>query len=191
MKANSLPNIVIKMRGLPYSTTETEISDFFSGLHIAPGGVSIGRDASGRASGEAHVEFVTDQDAQSAMLLNRQRIGSRYIELFRTKQAPNVSRRGMAAGSAEGGGGTSDSLRLRGMPFNSTEADVQSFFKGCASRARRASSRAQRTSSRAQRTSRVQSAARKQSAARMPRLPAHPSHQLPMRASRARCTACS
>ena len=41
--------IVIKMRGLPYSATETEIANFFSGMRISPGGVSIGRDASGRA----------------------------------------------------------------------------------------------------------------------------------------------
>ena len=123
-------SIVIKMRGLPYSATEAEIANFFAGLKIANGGVSIGRDASGRASGEAHVEFVSDQDAQSAMLLNRQRIGARYIELFRTKQAPSAARRAIASATSEVGGSSSDCLRLRGMPFNSTEADVQTFFKG-------------------------------------------------------------
>lgn len=123
-------SIVVKMRGLPYSTTEAEIASFFSGLKIASGGVSIGRDAQGRASGEAHVEFVSDQDAQSAMLLNRQRIGSRYIELFRTKQAPSAARRALASSMQDGAAASSDSLRLRGMPFNSTEADVQAFFKG-------------------------------------------------------------
>ena len=66
---------MIKMRGLPYSATEGEITNFFTGLRVAPGGVSIGRDASGRASGEAHVEFVVEADAQTAMLMNRQRIG--------------------------------------------------------------------------------------------------------------------
>jgi len=118
------------MRGLPYSANEAEIGAFFSGLKIASGGVSIGRDASGRASGEAHVEFASEQDAQSAMLLNRQRIGSRYIELFRTKQAPSAQRRAIASVATDGGAGASDCLRLRGMPFNSTEADVLAFFKG-------------------------------------------------------------
>jgi len=121
--------IVIKMRGLPYSATEQEITSFFSGLRISPGGVSIGRDASGRASGEAHVEFTTEGDVQAAMLLNRQRIGSRYIELFRTKQPPSSARRAVATTTTDGSN-ASDSLRLRGMPFNSTEADVLSFFKG-------------------------------------------------------------
>ena len=36
----------------------------------------------------------------------------------------------MGAADSAGGGSVSDSLRLRGMPFNSTEADVQAFFKG-------------------------------------------------------------
>ena len=126
-------NIVIKMRGLPSSTTEQEIANFFPGIKIASGGVSIGRDASGRASGEAHVEFATDQDAQSAMLLNRQQMGSRYIELFRTRQPPNAVRKAVTSTAAEGTSGSSDSLRLRGMPFKSTEADVQTFFKGCVS----------------------------------------------------------
>lgn len=121
--------IVIKMRGLPYSATEQEIATFFTGLRISQGGVSIGRDASGRASGEAHVEFSSESDAQAAMLLNRQRIGSRYIELFRTKQPPNTARRAVTSAATDGAN-TSDCLRLRGMPFNSTEADVLSFFKG-------------------------------------------------------------
>ena len=123
--------IVIKMRGLPYSANDEEIRSFFSGLRIAVNGVSIGRDASGRASGEAHVEFTHEQDAQSAMLLNRHRIGSRYIELFHTKQAPSAQRRAAATAATDGApSGASDTLRLRGMPFNSTEADVQAFFKG-------------------------------------------------------------
>ena len=38
----------------------------------------------------------------------------------------------MASTAADSGGGASDCLRLRGMPFNSTEGDVASFFKGYA-----------------------------------------------------------
>jgi len=124
--------VVVKMRGLPYTATELEIADFFGGLRITAGGVSIGRDANGRPSGEAHVEFSTESDAQAAMGLNRQRIGSRYIELFRTKQLPAGARgRPVSANEAVAAtGGAADSLRLRGMPFHSTEADVTAFFKG-------------------------------------------------------------
>ena len=53
---------------------------------------------------------------------------SRYIELFRTKQLPTTSRRTSA--TADTGSGASELLRLRGMPFHSTESDVNAFFKG-------------------------------------------------------------
>mmetsp|Transcript_34670 Transcript_34670/g.76260 ORF Transcript_34670/g.76260 Transcript_34670/m.76260 type:complete len:284 (+) Transcript_34670:937-1788(+) len=121
-------HVVVKMRGLPYSASESDIVSFFGGLRICANGVSIGKDANGRASGEAHVEFCSEHDASAAMSLNRQRIGSRYIELFRTKQLPMSSRR--AERPSEGG--ASETLKLRGMPFHSTEADVAAFFKGYA-----------------------------------------------------------
>ncbi len=124
-------SVVVKMRGLPYSAQEEQIADFFSGLRIASGGVSLGRDSNGRPSGEAHVEFASEGDASAAMALNRQRMGNRYIELFRTKQLPNARRSSAASGgAAEGAGNGSDSLRMRGMPFHSTEADVSTFFRG-------------------------------------------------------------
>tara|TARA_B110001452_G_C15023649_1_gene357781 strand:- start:141 stop:659 length:519 start_codon:yes stop_codon:yes gene_type:complete len=120
------------MRGLPYTASEADVTSFFSGLKIAQGGVSIGHETSGRATGEAHIEFATEGDAAAAMALHRQRMGSRYIELFRTKQVPGGTRGrpGSAAGGADGQGTASDCLRLRGLPFSCTEADVQGFFQG-------------------------------------------------------------
>ena len=73
---------MVKMRGLPCTASEADVCNFFSGLKIAQGGVSIGHETSGRATGEAHVEFATEADAAAAMAFHRQRMGSRYIELF-------------------------------------------------------------------------------------------------------------
>ena len=123
--------IVIKMRGLPYSATEGEIASFFAGIKLVRGGVSIGRDASGRASGEALVELASEQDASSAMLLHRKKIGNRYIELFRTRSGATTAR------GKNGRRGVDRRQRQRGerraaaarMPFNSTE-DVLAFFDG-------------------------------------------------------------
>ncbi len=120
----------LKMRGLPYTATEADIVQFFSGLKIASGGVSIGHEASGRATGEAHVEFSSEADATSAMALHRQRMGSRYIELFRSKQMPSAARRPGSAAPTDSHAPASDCLRLRGLPFSCTEADVQTFFQG-------------------------------------------------------------
>ena len=53
-------------------------------------GASALRGGDGAASG----------DASAAMALNRQRMGNRYIELFRTKQLPNARRSSAASGGA-------------------------------------------------------------------------------------------
>eukprot|EP00171_Calliarthron_tuberculosum_P011581 IDg11581t1 len=58
---------VIRMRGLPYSSTEEDIVKFFDGFDIERGGISRGKDRHGRASGEAWVTFRSAGDAQMAV----------------------------------------------------------------------------------------------------------------------------
>ena len=75
--------IRVKMRGLPYTATVSEIQEFFGGLDLVPGSVQIGTNREGRPSGEAWVEFVDMRAAQSAVQMrNKQHLGARYIELF-------------------------------------------------------------------------------------------------------------
>lgn len=76
------PSRIVRMRGLPYSSTDDDIVQFFQGYQIAPGGISRGRDRHGRASGEAWVTFVNAEDAREAVIkLDKAHMGSRYIEL--------------------------------------------------------------------------------------------------------------
>lgn len=75
-------NCVVRMRGLPYTSTEGDIVEFFDGFDIAPGGIMRGKDRHGRASGEAWVTFVRPCDASRAVVkLDKAHMGSRYIEL--------------------------------------------------------------------------------------------------------------
>merc|ERR1719427_35381 len=77
-------NRVLRMKGLPFTVTDKEILDFFSEGNVTPAAVHIISDrATGRPSGVALVEFANDDEIISALDLNRNEIGNRYIELFR------------------------------------------------------------------------------------------------------------
>lgn len=71
---------VVHMRGLPYKATIDEIYDFF--LPLNPINVHILEDANGRSSGEADVEFASQDEAMKAMNKDRAYMQKRYIELF-------------------------------------------------------------------------------------------------------------
>jgi len=80
-------NSVIRMRGIPFSALESDVIEFFAQVGVEPARVHLIReDGIGRPSGQAYVEFTTQEAAQTAMGCNRKNIGSRYIELFRAEE---------------------------------------------------------------------------------------------------------
>merc|ERR1719461_2133004 len=68
----------IKMRGLPFNSTEVDITRFFQEAGVTP--VRIHRKADGA---EAFVEFLNAGDADKAMTRQKAYMKNRYIELFR------------------------------------------------------------------------------------------------------------
>ncbi|NXX78779.1 GRSF1 factor, partial [Urocolius indicus] len=70
---------VVLLRGLPFSSTEEDIADFFSGLKIADI-VFVYRGE--RRTGEAFVQFTAPDMAAKALLRHREYMGSRYIEVY-------------------------------------------------------------------------------------------------------------
>ncbi|XP_037942785.1 heterogeneous nuclear ribonucleoprotein H2-like, partial [Teleopsis dalmanni] len=80
---------VVKLRGLPYAVTEQQIEEFFNGLEIKPDreGILFVMDRRGRATGEAFVQFESQEDTEQALGRNREKIGHRYIEIFRSSLA--------------------------------------------------------------------------------------------------------
>lgn len=78
---------VVRMRGIPWSTKEHDIHDFFEGMTIVPNGVYLTLDNLGRPGGEAFVEFTDERNMELAMKRDKASIGNRYVELFRATRA--------------------------------------------------------------------------------------------------------
>lgn len=73
----------IKMRGLPFKAKEQHIKDFFAPLRIVD--IRIIKNAKGKPSGCAFVDFGNEKDIKEALKRDRDCIEGRYIELFRDK----------------------------------------------------------------------------------------------------------
>lgn len=94
---------IVKLRGLPYGCSKEEIVQFFDGIPVAPDGVHLLSDQTGRASGEAFVYFVDKESAQEALIRDREKIGHRYIEVFPSDSEEVRAYGGGGGGRGEGG----------------------------------------------------------------------------------------
>ncbi|NXT33243.1 GRSF1 factor, partial [Pelecanoides urinatrix] len=70
---------VVLLRGLPFSSTEDDIMDFFSGLEITDIAFVYRGE---RRTGEAFVQFAAPAMAAKALLRHKEYMGSRYIEVY-------------------------------------------------------------------------------------------------------------
>jgi len=77
----------VHMRGLPFEATVSDVYQFFAPIN--PVEVRLLYEESGRPKGECDVDFATHNDAEAAMLKDKQNMGHRYIELF-LKSQPEV-----------------------------------------------------------------------------------------------------
>ncbi|GAB5361859.1 hypothetical protein AAMO2058_000749100 [Amorphochlora amoebiformis] len=86
----------VRMRGLPYSSTEHDIVEFFRKAGITPMRTHLKH-----RSGHAYVEFASEKEVRDALKLDRENMGSRYVELF---EAPYSELVNAISGSGGGGG---------------------------------------------------------------------------------------
>merc|ERR1711931_321961 len=76
----------VRLRGLPYEATKKDIAAFFAGIEITPYGITLTMDQDGRPSGDAYVEFTSTEEAEKAMKKHKEKIGHRYIEVFKSSK---------------------------------------------------------------------------------------------------------
>nr|DAD29766.1 TPA_asm: hypothetical protein HUJ06_031234 [Nelumbo nucifera] len=138
------PFPAVRLRGLPFDCTEADVLEFFHGLDIID---VLFVHKNGRFTGEAYCVLGYPLQVDFAIQRNRQNMGRRYIEVFRSKRqeyykavANEVSdarggspRRGGPRGRSYDDGKDSVEhsgvLRLRGLPFSAGKDDVIEFFK--------------------------------------------------------------
>jgi len=82
----NIDDCIVRLRGLPYRCSKEEILDFFSGLEIVSNGIILPMDHQGRHTGDAYVEFVNSETAEKSMDRHKEKIGHRYIEIFKSNE---------------------------------------------------------------------------------------------------------
>ncbi|XP_072250414.1 epithelial splicing regulatory protein 1 isoform X1 [Leuresthes tenuis] len=148
--------IIVRMRGLPFTATHEQVLAFFSpgdGLKetcpVSGGkdGILFVRYPDGRPTGDAFVLFACEEHAQCALRKHKEILGKRYIELFKStaaevqqvlnrfSSAPLISVAPAPLVSVlptmsllPPPGGVRDCLRLRGLPYTASIEDILTFL---------------------------------------------------------------
>merc|ERR1719446_597473 len=140
---------VLRMRGLPYNTGVDEVLQFFgSPITLKAENVHLLRRADGRASGDAYVVFDTEEAALEGLQLDKQKLGTRWVDLFQSSKGElySLTSQGgiMISSAAQGGISSSEQahavppaqalgdgfsvVKLRGLPWSATEEDIVTFL---------------------------------------------------------------
>lgn len=137
---------VVRIRGLPFSSTKADITNFFSGLDIVQNGITIVTDHQGRNSGQAFVEFTSQEAFEEALRKDRELIGNRYIEVFPSRKneivtgwrsrtnsslpqrTSSVKQNPARTGSHLRSAPQSHYVHMRGLPFSASGEDIIKFF---------------------------------------------------------------
>ncbi|XP_052448243.1 G-rich sequence factor 1-like isoform X1 [Carassius gibelio] len=138
---------VVRLRGLPFSCTEEDIIQFFSGLEIVEDGVTIVLNRKGRNSGDAFVHFATKEMAEKALKKDREVMGNRYIEIYPSRKnefqvlygrgrnetpafTPGAedAPRTMKTANSSSISATENLIHMRGLPYEATGEDIVKFF---------------------------------------------------------------
>lgn len=74
--------VVVKMRGLNYHVRYEEVTDFFKDYNPVQGSVILGKNHEGKKNGFGAILFESeDKAAKAATEMNKQYLGSRYLDL--------------------------------------------------------------------------------------------------------------
>jgi len=128
---------IVRVRGLPFSCTESELIEFFGNCSIKA--VHFTKNREGRPSGDAYLEMTSLRDVKEAMKLNKATMGNRYLEVFEARHSEmewmlqkNIKQDGMKGDQAfnQFEPTTDNIVRMRGLPFEAGPIEICKFFEG-------------------------------------------------------------
>jgi len=125
--------LFIRMKGLPWHSTEEDVLGFFTQLPIEKEWVHLIRMPDGRDSGECLVGVKSEAEYQLCMGFDKNFMGKRYIELYKATEEEwsRITTRTHRVNSVPIDP-NSFVVLMRGLPYSAQEDDCISFFKGCA-----------------------------------------------------------
>ncbi|XP_074849885.1 G-rich sequence factor 1 [Carettochelys insculpta] len=122
---------LIRAQGLPYSCTVEDVLNFFADCRIRNGekGIHFLLNRDGKRRGDALIELESEQDVQNALEKHRRYMGQRYVEVFEihNEDVDAILKSLQSSSSTTVNDGV---VRLRGLPYSCTEADISEFFAG-------------------------------------------------------------
>ena len=98
-ESNSVGDLFLFLKGMPFSVTEDEVRHFFQGLIIDA--MILMKNHRGQNNGKGIVKFRTRQDAREGMKRDREYIGSRFVELYPTTEEEWINANGAMAANAD------------------------------------------------------------------------------------------
>lgn len=141
---------VLRMRGLPYHASVEEILDFFGRpATLTAEAVHLLRRPDGRASGDAYVVFDTEEAAVEKLKLDKQRLGTRWVDIFQSTKgelysltsqgglvsssqlphlAPSADVASPATHAPKALGEGYSVIKMRGLPWAVKQEDIISFL---------------------------------------------------------------
>jgi len=127
-KCDDKEGFVLRCRGLVWTATKKDVSDFFKDCSIKPDGIHFMQDPNGRPSGDCYVEFESAGDIDKGKAHNKEKLGTRYLEL---KQTTYSELKWLLSRKEGGAYDPNDAyVKLVGLPYTATNDDIIKFFEG-------------------------------------------------------------
>uniref|UniRef100_A0A8C0BKB1 G-rich RNA sequence binding factor 1 n=1 Tax=Buteo japonicus TaxID=224669 RepID=A0A8C0BKB1_9AVES len=129
-KAENDNVFLVRAQGFPFSCTEEDVLTFFDSCRIRNGenGIHFLLNRDGRRRGDALIELESKADVQRALEKHLRYMGPRYVKVF---EVHDSDVEGLLQSLRDESQAINDGVvLLRGLPFSSTEEDIEDFFAG-------------------------------------------------------------